>query len=80
MDNTGGRGRYRTADRWRINRRQQLVNQSLVEQLRAVDIDGATFTEALGTAPQPHALVRATLLHLLWRQDFTFAVRPAVAA
>ena len=52
-------------------RRQQLVNKKLVEQLRAVDLDGTTFMDAVALGGEPQALVHASLLHLLWRQEFT---------
>jgi hypothetical protein len=52
-------------------RRQQLVDEKLVEQLRGVDLDGTTFMDAVALGGEPQALVRASLLHLLWRREFT---------
>ena len=52
-------------------RREWAVDEGLVARLCAVDLDGTTFVEAVAPGREPQTLVRASLLHLLWRQDFT---------
>ncbi|MEU0877498.1 TnsA-like heteromeric transposase endonuclease subunit [Lentzea sp. NPDC005914] len=53
-------------------RRSWLFDQELLAELRAADLDGATFAEACRSRPdRPAALVRSAVLHLLWRQHFT---------
>lgn len=42
-------------------RRGWLFDQGVLEQLRAIDLDGVLPT-------MPDALVRSAVLHLLWRQ------------
>jgi hypothetical protein len=63
-------------------RRGWLFDQGVLEQLRVMDLDGATLGAALGALPTvPEALVRATVLHLLWQQHFTVDLtRPLSAA
>ena len=51
-------------------RRSHLFDEALVIQVRASDVGGATFAEAVMTAQGPRPLIRAALLHLLWRQEF----------
>jgi len=51
-------------------RRGWLFAASLLAQLRARDLDGATLDNALNCLPfEPSGLVRSAVLHLLWRQE-----------
>ncbi|WP_328732891.1 TnsA-like heteromeric transposase endonuclease subunit [Streptomyces caniferus] len=53
-------------------RRDWLFAPDLLEELRGTDLDGATLGEAFRRLPhQPPELVRASVLHLLWSQDFS---------
>jgi hypothetical protein len=53
-------------------RRDWLIEQGLLRELLAADLDGATLGEAFRSLPErPEPVVRAAVLHLLWRQDFT---------
>jgi hypothetical protein len=63
-------------------RRDWLFDQGVLEQLRAMDLDGATLGAALRILPKvPEALVRSAVLHLLWQQHFTVDLtRPLSAA
>lgn len=52
-------------------RRAWLFDQGVLEQLRAMDLDGATLGAAFRVLPKlPNALVRSAMLHLLWQQYF----------
>ncbi len=51
-------------------RRGWLARDRLLDELRARDLDGATLGQACGCLPGwPAPLVRAAVLHLLWRQE-----------
>ena len=52
-------------------RRERLVDGRLAQELRASDIDGLTFADAVETVNEPHTLLRTALMHLLWTQAFT---------
>jgi hypothetical protein len=53
-------------------RRDWLFDQALLGELRATGMDGATLGEAFRSLPaRPEPVVRAAVLHLLWRQEFT---------
>ncbi len=50
-------------------RRDWLFDQGVLEQLRAMDLDGATLGTAFRALPTlPPASVRSAVLHLLWQQ------------
>ncbi|MGW5939675.1 TnsA-like heteromeric transposase endonuclease subunit [Streptomyces celluloflavus] len=50
-------------------RRDWLFSSSLLREIRAVDLEGKTLGEAFRSLPgRPVELVRAAVLHLLWRQ------------
>jgi hypothetical protein len=52
-------------------RRAWLFDPHLVEELRGMDVDGATLGDAFRALPfWPDALVRSAVLHLLWQQHF----------
>jgi hypothetical protein len=52
-------------------RRNRLFDPDLVEKLLVADLDGATLAQAFAYLPErPRPLVRAAVLHLLWRQHF----------
>ena len=50
-------------------RRSALVDDALVRQVRAAEIDGATLAEAMKQIREPAPTVRATILHLMWTQE-----------
>ena len=53
-------------------RRCWLFDQELLDQLRRSDLDGVTVGAASRSVPaRPEPVVRAAVLHLLWRQEFT---------
>lgn len=53
-------------------RRDWLFDRDLLEELRTTDLDGATLGDACRSLPmRPEPVVRAAVLHLLWRQEFT---------
>lgn len=52
-------------------RRDWLFDHGLLDELRALDLDGATVGTALRALPaHPDTLVRSAVLHLLWQQHF----------
>ncbi|RFZ31626.1 hypothetical protein DAVIS_05588 [Mycobacterium marinum] len=51
-------------------RRPHLVDDALVRRVRAAGIDGATLAEAMKQLGGPAAQARATILHLVWTQEF----------
>ena len=52
-------------------RRDWLFDNELLDDLRAIDLVGATLGDAFGCLPRRRpALVRSAVLHLLWRQEF----------
>jgi hypothetical protein len=62
-------------------RRDWLFDGAVLGELRARDLDGVTLGEACRCLPvRPEQLVRAAVLHLLWRQEFlTDLIRPLSA-
>ncbi len=53
-------------------RRTWLFDPVLLDELRALDLDGASVREACSTLPaRPEPLVRSEVFHLLWTQHFT---------
>jgi hypothetical protein len=53
---------YRRADR---------ISQAALKALRASNLDGLQFRDAVKRAPQPEPIVRAALLHMLWTDELT---------
>jgi hypothetical protein len=62
-------------------RRSWLFDAAALGQLRARDLDGVTLGDACRCLPErPEPLVRAAVLHLLWRQELlTVLTRPLSA-
>lgn len=53
-------------------RRAELIDPEVVRELRAIDLAGAALGRAFAALPRhPSALVRAAVLHLLWRGELT---------
>jgi hypothetical protein len=50
-------------------RRTEGISQPCLADLRALDIDGVEFRDVKRMAPYPEPLVRAAILHLLWKQE-----------
>lgn len=51
-------------------RRKEGISQPCLADLRALDIDGIEFRDVKRMLPHPEPLVRAAILHLLWKQEF----------
>lgn len=50
-------------------RRTEGISQPCLADLRALDIDGIEFRDVKRMLPHPEPLVRAAILHLLWKQE-----------
>ena len=51
-------------------RRPHLVDDALVRHVRAAGIDGVTLAQATKQVAAPAPQARATILHLMWTQEF----------
>lgn len=57
-------------------RRRSLVDPSLLTALRGIDPHGASIAEVIGTLTDwPQPVIRSTLFHLLWSQEFAVDLR-----
>lgn len=50
-------------------RRTEGISQPCLADLRALDVDGIEFRDVKRMVPHPEPLVRAAILHLLWKQE-----------
>ena len=50
-------------------RRTEGISQPCLADLRALDVDGTEFRDVMRMVPHPEPLVRAPILHLLWKQE-----------
>ncbi len=55
-------------------RRAQSISQAAVDDLRAIDLDGVTFGDAVRTAGGDEPITRAALLHLMWTHEVEAAL------
>lgn len=50
-------------------RRAERISQTVLSALRALNLDGLQFSDAIQLVGQPEPLVRAGLLHMLWTHE-----------
>jgi hypothetical protein len=61
-------------------RRAERISQSALEALRATDLDGLQFRDALQRVSQPEPFVRTALLHMLWTHELTMDLAQVICS
>lgn len=61
-------------------RRAERISQSALVAVRATDVDGLQFRDAIQKVSQPGPFVRAALLHMLWTHELTMDLAQVICS